>query len=100
MDFSALTDALASESYDQIANSTTPSCFRLHLRALLFGTTGPMLFFSLATSMLTTYAVRQGWTMDPASQMLTVKKQAVATEQKLDPSKLQRLTEYVFHLEH
>ncbi|KAL0422328.1 UNVERIFIED_CONTAM: COP9 signalosome complex subunit [Sesamum latifolium] len=45
-------------------------------------------------------ALQQGWTMDPTSRMLTVKKQAVATEQKLDPSKLQRLTEYVFHLEH
>ncbi|KAG4915363.1 hypothetical protein JHK87_052920 [Glycine soja] len=40
------------------------------------------------------------WTVDPASQMLIVKKQPVVTEQKLDPSKLQRLTEYVFHLEH
>lgn len=44
--------------------------------------------------------VQHGWVADPASQMLTVKKQVVATEQKLDPSKLQRLTEYVFHLEH
>ncbi|KAH0783300.1 hypothetical protein KY290_002898 [Solanum tuberosum] len=44
--------------------------------------------------------LQQGWALDLASQMLTVKKQAVITEQKLDPSKLQRLTEYVFHLEH
>lgn len=43
---------------------------------------------------------QQGWTVDSASRMLTVKKQPVVTEQKLDPSKLQRLTEYVFHLEH
>ncbi|KAH9752017.1 COP9 signalosome complex subunit 8 [Citrus sinensis] len=43
---------------------------------------------------------QQGWTLDPASRMLTVKKQPLVTEQKLDPSKLQRLTEYVFHLEH
>lgn len=50
--------------------------------------------------MLFADALQQGWTVDPTSQMLTVKKQAVATEQKLDPSKLQRLTEYVFHLEH
>lgn len=35
-----------------------------------------------------------------ATGMLTVKKQPVVSEQKLDPSKLQRLTEYVFHLEH
>ncbi|KAK0590278.1 hypothetical protein LWI29_024835 [Acer saccharum] len=43
---------------------------------------------------------QQGWLEDPASRMLTVKKQPIVTEQKLDPSKLQRLTEYVFHLEH
>lgn len=44
--------------------------------------------------------LQQGWEVDPASRMLTVKKQPTVTEQKLDPSKLQRLTEYVFHLEH
>lgn len=43
---------------------------------------------------------QQGWTLDPASRMLTVKKQPHVTEQKLDPSKMQCLTEYVFHLEH
>ncbi|KAI9176420.1 hypothetical protein LWI28_002556 [Acer negundo] len=46
------------------------------------------------------YVQQQGWLEDPASRMLTVKKQPIVTEQKLDPSKLQRLTEYVFHLEH
>ncbi|KAK6269570.1 hypothetical protein POUND7_006675 [Theobroma cacao] len=46
------------------------------------------------------YVSRQGWTVGPASQMLTVKKQATVREQKLDPGKLQCLTEYVFHLEH
>ncbi|KAK6230183.1 hypothetical protein QUC31_001701 [Theobroma cacao] len=45
------------------------------------------------------YVSRQGWTVGPASQMLTVKKQATVREQKLDPGKLQCLTEYVFHLE-
>ncbi|KAL0773096.1 hypothetical protein Bca101_038247 [Brassica carinata] len=44
--------------------------------------------------------VENGWTVDTASQMVTVKKQAVKREQKVDSSKLQRLTEYVFHLEH
>lgn len=44
--------------------------------------------------------VQQGWVVDPDSRMLTVKKQPVKTEQKLDSSKLHRLTEYVFHLEH
>ena len=44
--------------------------------------------------------VEQGWIVDPASQMLTVKKQVVVKEQRLDPGKLQNLTEYVFYLEH
>ncbi|XVE57562.1 hypothetical protein DITRI_Ditri04bG0100100 [Diplodiscus trichospermus] len=44
--------------------------------------------------------LQQGWTFDPASKMLTVMKLAIVREQKLDPGKLQRLTEYVFHLEH
>ncbi|XP_073156355.1 COP9 signalosome complex subunit 8 [Henckelia pumila] len=48
----------------------------------------------------TNYALQQGWTLDPTSRMLTVKKQVVAAEQKVHPSKLQQLTEYVFHLEH
>ncbi|EPS71326.1 hypothetical protein M569_03432 [Genlisea aurea] len=46
------------------------------------------------------YAAVGGWTVEPNSGMLTVKKAAVAVEQKVDPGKLQRLTEYVFHLEH
>ncbi|EEF34428.1 cop9 signalosome complex subunit 8 (csn complex subunit 8), putative [Ricinus communis] len=46
------------------------------------------------------YVLQQGWIVDPASQMITVKKQPIVTEQKLDSSKLQWLTEYVFHLEH
>ncbi|KAK4424365.1 COP9 signalosome complex subunit [Sesamum alatum] len=58
------------------------------------------LFLGMNEDDTASYALQQGWILDPASRMLTVKKQAVATEQKLDPSKLQRLTEYVFHLEH
>jgi len=53
-----------------------------------------------ALSYLIADALQHGWTLDPSSKMLTVKKPTVVTEQKLDPSKLQRLTEYVFHLEH
>lgn len=44
--------------------------------------------------------LQQGWAVEPASRMLTVKKQPIVTKQKVDPGKLQRLTEYVFHLEH
>ncbi|XP_042019537.1 COP9 signalosome complex subunit 8-like [Salvia splendens] len=58
------------------------------------------LFLGMSEEDATNYVLQHGWTVDPASRMLTVKKQAVVTEQKLDHSKLQRLTEYVFHLEH
>ncbi|XVF10916.1 hypothetical protein REPUB_Repub07fG0224700 [Reevesia pubescens] len=57
-------------------------------------------FLGMSEEDATNYVLRQGWTVDPASQMLTVKKQVIVREQKLDPGKLQRLTEYVFHLEH
>ncbi|OMP05415.1 COP9 signalosome, subunit CSN8 [Corchorus capsularis] len=57
-------------------------------------------FLGMSEDDATNYVVSQDWTVDPDSQMLTVKKQAIVKEQKLDPSKLQRLTEYVFHLEH
>ncbi|XP_044491105.1 COP9 signalosome complex subunit 8 [Mangifera indica] len=58
------------------------------------------LFLGMNEEDATYYVIQQGWNLDPASQMLTVKKQPNGIEQKLDPSKLQRLTEYVFHLEH
>ncbi|OVA01453.1 hypothetical protein BVC80_509g24 [Macleaya cordata] len=58
------------------------------------------LFLGMNEEDATNYALQHGWVVDPASGMLTVKKQPIATEQKLDHSKLQRLTEYVFHLEH
>ncbi|XP_052193351.1 COP9 signalosome complex subunit 8 [Diospyros lotus] len=58
------------------------------------------LFLGINEDDATKYALQQGWTVDPDSKMLTVKKQPIVKEQKLDPSKLQRLTEYVFHLEH
>ncbi|PHT41632.1 COP9 signalosome complex subunit 8, partial [Capsicum baccatum] len=57
-------------------------------------------FLGMNENDATNYVLQQGWVLDSASQTLTVKKQAVVKEQKLDPSKLQRLTEYVFHLEH
>ncbi|XP_039029355.1 COP9 signalosome complex subunit 8-like [Hibiscus syriacus] len=57
-------------------------------------------FLGMSEEDATNYVLRQGWTVDPTSPMLTVTKQAIVKEQKLDPGKLQRLTEYVFHLEH
>ncbi|KAF9602890.1 hypothetical protein IFM89_032630 [Coptis chinensis] len=58
------------------------------------------LFLGMNEEDASNYALQRGWTVDSVSRMLTVKKQPIVTEQKLDPSKLQRLTEYVFHLEH
>ncbi|BBN68347.1 COP9 signalosome, subunit CSN8 [Prunus dulcis] len=58
------------------------------------------LFLGMSEDDATTFVQQQGWAVDPASQMVTVKKQPIVTEQKLDASKLQNLTEYVFHLEH
>nr|VDC89030.1 unnamed protein product [Brassica oleracea] len=58
------------------------------------------LFLGMTEDDATTYVVKNGWIVDTASQMVTVKKQAVKREQKVDSSKLQRLAEDVFHLEH
>lgn len=58
------------------------------------------LFLGMSEDAATSYVLQQGWTVDNASRMLTVKKQPVVSVQKLDPRKLQQLTEYVFHLEH
>ncbi|XP_047338738.1 COP9 signalosome complex subunit 8 [Impatiens glandulifera] len=59
------------------------------------------MFLGMSEDDATNYVVERGsWDVDRVTGMLTVKKKAIATEQKLDSSKLQRLTEYVFHLEH
>ncbi|XP_065872425.1 COP9 signalosome complex subunit 8 [Euphorbia lathyris] len=58
------------------------------------------LFLGMNEEDASNYVVQQGWIVDRASRTLSVKKQAVVTEEKLDSSKLQRLTEYVFYLEH
>ncbi|PKA61517.1 COP9 signalosome complex subunit 8 [Apostasia shenzhenica] len=57
-------------------------------------------FLGMSEDDVTNYALQHGWTFDSGSRMLTVTKPKIVTEQKLDPSKLQRLTEYVFQLEH
>ncbi|KAH1228887.1 COP9 signalosome complex subunit 8 [Glycine max] len=51
------------------------------------------LFLGMNEDDATNYVLQQGWTVDPTSRMLIVKKQPAVTQQKLDPSKLQRLTE-------
>ncbi|KMZ59673.1 COP9 signalosome complex subunit [Zostera marina] len=57
-------------------------------------------FTGMSKESATQFALQNGWTLDQASQMLTVKQQTTVSKQKVDPSYLQRLTEYVFHLEH
>ncbi|PPD94441.1 hypothetical protein GOBAR_DD08570 [Gossypium barbadense] len=57
-------------------------------------------FLGMSEEDASNYVLGQGWTVNPTSRMITVTKQAIVKEQKLDPGKLQRLTEYVFHLEH
>ncbi|KAI3990616.1 hypothetical protein MKX01_022916 [Papaver californicum] len=58
------------------------------------------LFLGMNEEDATNYAAEQGWLVDSASGMLIVKKKHIVKEQKLDHTKLQCLTEYVFHLEH
>ncbi|KAK6143736.1 hypothetical protein DH2020_024084 [Rehmannia glutinosa] len=57
------------------------------------------LFLGMNEDDATNYALQQGWSVDPASRMLTVKKQAVATEQKLDHIVSTRKTGFYFKIE-
>ncbi|MCO5574561.1 hypothetical protein L7F22_028349 [Adiantum nelumboides] len=57
-------------------------------------------FLGLTESETVKSTTQNGWTLDPASNMLTVVPAVNLAAQKLDASKLQDLTEYVFHLEH
>ncbi|RLM64775.1 COP9 signalosome complex subunit 8 [Panicum miliaceum] len=57
-------------------------------------------FMGMSEEDATNYAVENGWSLDTSTKMLTVKKAKAQTNQMLDASKLQRLTECVFHLEH
>ncbi|KAG8064484.1 hypothetical protein GUJ93_ZPchr0004g40526 [Zizania palustris] len=57
-------------------------------------------FMGMNEENATNYAIQHGWSLDVTTKMLTVVKPKVKTNQKLDVSKLQRLTECVFHLEH
>uniref|UniRef100_A0A804RF00 CSN8/PSMD8/EIF3K domain-containing protein n=1 Tax=Zea mays TaxID=4577 RepID=A0A804RF00_MAIZE len=57
-------------------------------------------FMGMSEEDATNYAVQIGWSLGAATKMLTVKKPKAQINQKLDASKLQRLTECVFHLEH
>ncbi|OWM84935.1 hypothetical protein CDL15_Pgr027722 [Punica granatum] len=73
-----------------------PTPEELHLHVDL----GACLDAFVLTWMIYADVLQQGWLVDPVSLMLTVKKPPVLKEQKLNPDKLQRLTEYVFQLEH
>ncbi|KAG6782004.1 hypothetical protein POTOM_011391 [Populus tomentosa] len=78
----------------------TERMFQLLLSAYsTVGIQDTALFLGMNEDDAASFVMQQGWAVDPASRMLIVKKQPVATEQKLDPSKLHRLTEYVLHFE-
>ncbi|XP_078435282.1 COP9 signalosome, subunit CSN8 [Wolffia australiana] len=57
-------------------------------------------FLGMSEEMAINYTIREGWALDGATRMLTVRKKSTVSKQKVDPGKLQRLTEFVFHLEH
>ncbi|CAI8598669.1 unnamed protein product [Vicia faba] len=52
------------------------------------------LFLGMSKDDATSYVLQQCWTVDSSSGMLTVQKQPVVTEQKLDPRKLHQLTKF------
>ncbi|KAK9742570.1 hypothetical protein RND81_03G182800 [Saponaria officinalis] len=83
------------------SESYTKKMFQLLLAAYsTISVQDTSLFLGMNEGDATKYVLNEGWSLDSASQMFSVKKQSVVAEQKLDASKLQRLTEYVFHLEH
>lgn len=83
------------------SESYTKKMFQLLLDAYsTIGVQDTALFLGMSEDDATKYVLQEGWILDSASRMFTVKKQSIVAEQKLDPSKLQRLTEYVFQLEH
>ncbi|KAK8323602.1 hypothetical protein E1A91_A12G230400v1 [Gossypium mustelinum] len=49
-------------------------------------------FLEVSEEDATNYVLLHGWTVGPASQILTVTKKATVKWQKLDPDELQRLT--------
>ncbi|KAG6483434.1 hypothetical protein ZIOFF_060081 [Zingiber officinale] len=58
-------------------------------------------FLGMSEDKATNYSLQHGWKLDTSCKMLTVLKPITVTSQRLlGSSKLQRLTEYVFHLEH
>ncbi|VFQ59066.1 unnamed protein product [Cuscuta campestris] len=89
------------EIVDSFADRYTKKIFDLLVSAYsTISVQDTALFLGMNVEDATKYVLEQGWSLDAASQMLTVKRQVIAKAQKLDDSTLQRLTEYVFHLEH
>ncbi|KAL9230908.1 hypothetical protein vseg_006199 [Gypsophila vaccaria] len=83
------------------SESYTKKMFQLLLAAYsTISVQDTSVFLGMNDGDATKYVLNEGWSLDSASQMFTVKKQSIVAEQKLDANKLQRLTEYVFHLEH
>ncbi|GAV67363.1 PCI_Csn8 domain-containing protein [Cephalotus follicularis] len=108
-DYAGVYEAIRGFDWSQEANVLvnafselyTKTMFKLLLSAYsTISVQDAALFLGMNEDDATNYVLQHGWVLDPTSQMFNVKKQATVTEQKLDPSKLQRLTEFVFHLEH
>ncbi|KAL9451306.1 hypothetical protein AB3S75_012962 [Citrus x aurantiifolia] len=108
-DYAGVYDAIRGFDWSQEAQALVAAFSELYTKRMFqlllsaystISTQDTALFLGMNEDDAAYYVQQQGWTLDPASRMLTVKKQPLVTEQKLDPSKLQRLTEYVFHLEH
>ncbi|XP_047168516.1 COP9 signalosome complex subunit 8-like [Vigna umbellata] len=108
-DYAGVNEAIRGFDWSQDVQGLVASFSELYTREmfqLLFSAYSTIsikdtaLFLGTIEDDATNYVLQQGWTVDPASQMLIVKKQPVVTAQNLDHSKLQGLTEYVFHHKH
>eukprot|EP00250_Pteridium_aquilinum_P024854 c29702_g1_i1 orf=386-1039(-) len=108
-DYAGVHDALRSYSWSpsvhQIVTAIGDDYSRKNLKLLstaysTIGVADAAKFLGLMEGETITSTTQDGWTLDPVSNMLTVQPAVTVAAQKLDSSKLQNLTEYVFHLEH
>jgi len=84
-----------------LSDSYTKRAFELLLAAYsTISVADTAQFLGMSKEDALAYTLQRGWTLDSASQMLTVKKMPAVVDQRLHSSTLQNLTEYVFHLEH
>lgn len=108
-DYAGVHDALRSYSWSpavhQIVTAIGDDYSRKNLKLLstaysTISVADAAKFLGLTDAETIKCTTQNGWTLDPFSNMLTVQPVITVASQKLDASKLQNLTEYVFHLEH